>query len=146
MPWAQQPATLEGQLDWFRTSSAGWEAGHDFPYGVFLRGDVVGGTGFHVRNGPGVLEIGYWLSAAYEGRGIMSRVVRRLTEVARDIPGVTRLEIHCDAGNARSRAVAQRLGYRLDRTARVEPAAPGETGRHEFWTLDLDRPTRTPPR
>src|SRR5215472_2628482 len=36
-----------------------------------------------------------------------------LTKVALALPGVDRVEIHCDAANAPSAAIARNLGYRL---------------------------------
>ncbi len=43
------------------------------------------------------------------------------------------MEIHTDAGNARSAAVPQRLGYRLARVDTFEPRTRSETGRLQIW-------------
>jgi RimJ/RimL family protein N-acetyltransferase len=137
MPWAQAPVTLEQQREWWQGAVEMWRAGTGFTYGVFLGEDVVGGTGFHVRNGPGVLEIGYWLDSAYWGRGIMTNVTRALTEHAGTVPDVTAVEIHCDVANVRSAAIPQRLGYRLVDTRPVEVTSPGCVGREQIWRLEL---------
>lgn len=138
MPWAQQPVTVEGQLEWFRETTRAWDDGVGFHYGVFAAdGELIGGAGFHVRNGPGVLEIGYWLGRAHEGRGIMTRVTRRLTEVAADVEGVSRVEIHCDPDNLRSAAIPERLGYRLVELRDAEVTAPGQTGKLQVWAVDV---------
>ena len=52
------------------------------------------------------------------------------------LPGVNRVEIHCDAANAGSAAVARRLGYRLDRIEEWRPEAPGESGRLMIWVRE----------
>ena len=138
MPWAQAPITVEAQTQWFEAGEQHWDAGTEFTYGVFdAGGDVLGGTGFHVRNGPGVLEIGYWLRSDQEGRGLMTRVVQALTQAARDVPGATRVEIHCDIDNAGSAGVPRRVGYRLAEVRAVDAVAPAETGRQQIWVLDL---------
>jgi RimJ/RimL family protein N-acetyltransferase len=136
MPWAQQPQTVEAQLEWFREAERAWADGTNYVYGIFAAdGRLLGGTGFHIRNGPGVLEIGYWLTADAEGQGIVTRASAALTEAAARIDGVTRVEIHCDVANTRSSAVPRRLGYTLVRSEPREIAAPGESGRHEIWSI-----------
>src|SRR4051794_6226793 len=131
MPWAQALMTLDAQLTFFSETDKQWDEGTNFVYGIFdPSGRVVGGTGFHVRNGPGVLEIGYWLARDQVGRGLMTRVVDVLTKAAVDVEGVTRVQIHCDADNVRSSAIPKRLGYTLVRVEDREITAPGESGKH----------------
>lgn len=138
MPWAQEPMTIESQTQFFRDTDLQWDEGTNFVYGVFdPSGRVVGGTGYHVRNGPGALEIGYWLAADAVGRGLMTRVAEALTEAAVNVPGVTRVEIHCDAANVRSAAIPERLGYALVRVEEREVAAPAECGRHLIFAIAL---------
>ncbi|MEU6189370.1 hypothetical protein [Nocardia sp. NPDC047038] len=52
------------------------------------------------------------------------------------LPGVDRVEIHCDEANVRSAAVARRLGYRLDRIEPREKRAPAESGRGMYWVKE----------
>ena len=136
MPWAQDEVTIEVQRDWQRGSAEQWREGVDFTYGIFGPGDeVLGGCGFHVRNGPGVLEIGYWLRSDQQGRGLMTQVAGRLTEVALAVEGCTRVEIHTDPANVRSAAVPQRLGYELAGLRDAEVLAPAHTGKHQIWVF-----------
>jgi RimJ/RimL family protein N-acetyltransferase len=138
MEWAQQPLTVDGQMEWYRGSTDNWDDGTGFNWAVLTRaGELIGGAGFHVRNGPGVLEIGYWLRRDYEGRGIMTRVAAALTDVARGIDGVTCVEIHVDPDNVRSAAIPRRLGYTLAEIRDVERLAPAHTGTHQIWRLQL---------
>jgi len=138
MPWAQEPVTAETQLTWFHDSDKQWDDGTGFVYGIYdPAGHLVGGTGYHVRNGPGVLEIGYWQTRAASGKGLMTRVADALTKAAASVDGVTRVEIHCDADNVRSAAIPQRLGYRLLRVEDREITAPGECGRHLIYAIDV---------
>jgi RimJ/RimL family protein N-acetyltransferase len=138
MPWAQEPVTLDSQLSWFRESDQQWDQGTNFVYGIYdAAGQLVGGTGYHVRNGPGVLEIGYWLVERAVGHGLMTRVAEALTKAAASVDGVTRVEIHCDANNVRSAAIPHRLGYALVRVEPREIVAPGESGEHLIYAIDV---------
>jgi ribosomal-protein-serine acetyltransferase len=58
-------------------------------------------------------EFGYWVTEEMEGKGIITRCVRALMEYAIDNMGIHRFIIGCAATNHRSRAVAERLGYRV---------------------------------
>ncbi|HET7312278.1 MAG TPA: GNAT family N-acetyltransferase [Mycobacteriales bacterium] len=140
MPWAQEPATVEAQTAWWRgTLEPGEDGLRDLPYGIFdPDGHVIGGTGFHLRSGPGVVEIGYWLAVHETGRGLMTRVVSALIDAVRQAGGVRRVEIKCDAANERSAAVPRRLGFHVVREEEREPLAASETGRLVVWSLDLD--------
>ena len=138
MPWAQEPMTLDSQLAFFRDTDKQWDEGTNFVYGIFdPAGHIVGGTGFHVRNGPGVLEIGYWLTRQASGRGLMTRVVDALTTAGASVDSVARVEIHCDADNVRSAAIPKRLGYALLRVEDREILAPGESGKHLIFARDV---------
>lgn len=122
-----------------RAGSRAWEAGTDFMYLVGLDaepGGVVGALGLHGRIGPGALEIGYWVAARHAGRGIATTTAGALTEAALALPGIARVEIHCDEANGASAAVPRKLGYRLDRVAEAAVRAPAETGRQLIWVRE----------
>lgn len=61
-------------------------------------------------------EFGYWISAEWEGQGIITRCVCALMEYAIDFMGIDAFMIGCAVDNLRSRAVPERLGYRLHAT------------------------------
>lgn len=59
-------------------------------------------------------EIGYWISKDFEGRGIMTRAVIALLNLAFSDLGMNRVQIRCATGNERSRRIPIRLGFRLE--------------------------------
>ncbi|WP_406197205.1 GNAT family N-acetyltransferase [Kitasatospora sp. NBC_01560] len=136
LAWAAEAPTRALTAELARAGAAAWEAGTDFIYllGVDAEpGSVIGSFGLHARIGPGALELGYWVDAAYAGRGIATTAAQALTGAALALPGIGRVEIHCDRANGASAAVARKAGYRLARTAEVAVRAPGETGRQLVW-------------
>jgi ribosomal-protein-serine acetyltransferase len=75
-------------------------------------GEIRGAIGLH-RIDPlnRASSIGYWLDAASEGRGIVTRACRAIvTEGFRDF-GLHRIEIRCATGNQKSCAIPRRLGF-----------------------------------
>ncbi len=123
-----------------------WETGTDFIFSLLRpvghpderlpSAGVLGAIGLHRRIGPGAIEMGYWVHAAHAGRGYATAAARALTCAALALPGVHRVEIHCDVANAASAAIPRKLGYRLDRVQEREPHAVAETGRCIIWVLE----------
>ncbi|GAB3671162.1 GNAT family N-acetyltransferase [Actinocorallia lasiicapitis] len=138
MPWAAEPGTISDRVDFIETSRNDWEAGTAYNFGIFEGDRVVGSIGLMTRSGPGSLEIGYWLHSGWTGRGVMTKAAGTLTELALALPGVTRVEIHCDEGNKASAAIAARLGYTLACTANRTPAAASDTGRDQIWIKERE--------
>jgi RimJ/RimL family protein N-acetyltransferase len=121
-----------------------WAAGTDYIYSVITadEGTLVGAIGMHRRIGDGGIEIGYWTAAQQARRGFATEAAEALTSVALGMPGVTRVEIHCDEANIASNAIPRKLGYRLDRVDDHEPEAPGERGRRLIWVRESADPAR----
>ena len=144
MPWAQEPQTRAVLVDFIARADQSWEAGTDFHYGIWNTDEqeLRGGCGLHARIGPGALEIGYWVSRKHIGRGYAKAAAHALTHAALSLPGITRVEIHCDEANVRSAAVPRALGYRLDRVVADEIKAPGEVGRDMLWVFEDTHPTK----
>lgn len=118
-----------------------WNAREMFDYGIFERdgGAFLGKIGMHRRIGPHGIELGYWLDARAEGRGVISEAVAALIREASRLDGINRVEIHCDAANLRSQAVPKRLGFVLDRIEHRPIAAASETGKHMVWVYQPER-------
>jgi ribosomal-protein-serine acetyltransferase len=66
-----------------------------------------------LEDSPTAVEFGYWITEEHEGKGIITRCVSALMDYAMDNMDIQRFVIGCAANNQRSRAVPERLGYRL---------------------------------
>jgi RimJ/RimL family protein N-acetyltransferase len=148
MPWANAAsAERRSQLARVAEADQWWESGIGFTYSVVtaVGGTLVGEISLHRRAGDHMAEIGYWVAASQSGRGYATAAGTALTAVALALSGIKRTEIHCDAANGASAAVARKAGYRLERIEEREPEAPGESGRLMIWVRDrTDRPQAAP--
>jgi RimJ/RimL family protein N-acetyltransferase len=139
MPWAT-PAAAERRSQLSRVAEADqwWEAGIRYTYSVVTadHGTLVGEVALHRQSAGDTAEIGYWIAASQSGRGYGTSAAGAITGLALTLPGVVRVEIHCDVANGASSAIARKAGYRLDRIEKREPGAPGETGRLMIWVRD----------
>jgi len=74
---------------------------------------IAGTVGVHRINwGNRSTSLGYWLAADRQGRGIMTRAARAYVEHAFGPWDLRRISIEAAPENTRSRAVAERLGFR----------------------------------
>lgn len=140
MPWIRfEPQTVEQRAALIEEWSSEWDARTNFTMGIFEKEQLVGGTGFHLRGGEGVLEIGYWVHVDHTRRSIATRVSRALTEVAFGIDDVLEVRIGHDINNETSGRVPMRLGFGILGEHEREPEAPGEAGRVRLWSMTRER-------
>lgn len=112
MPWAIDTYGVTEAREYTELSVANWAKGTEFNYAIFTTvGELIGATGLMTRMGPGILEIGYWTSTPYAGRGHMTAAVKALTRVALTLPGVNRIVIKHNVANVASGRVAAKAGF-----------------------------------
>lgn len=70
------------------------------------------------------VEIGYWLDRAANGRGVMTRAVERVQDLAFQVGSANRVEIRCATENKASRAIPERLNFHLDGVLRSAEILP----------------------
>lgn len=143
MPWATLAAAdRANQLARVTEADQNWESGLGYVYSILTadHGTLIGEIALHRRASEHSMEMGYWIAASQSGRGYGTQASEAMTSVALDLPGVERVEIHCDAANGPSAAIARNLGYRLDRIEERTPEAPGESGRLMVWIRDHQQP------
>ena len=108
--WALSDQTLEGTAAFTRGQLSEFIAGSVLPT-VILSGDtIIGSASLRTDSSTRTAELGYWIDAAAEGRGVATRACAALlTEVPSR--GIRRVEIRTAVENVRSRRVAERLGF-----------------------------------
>ena len=127
LPFADEHQTVEESRDWIIRQMASWLLREDLAVGVWdtLTNRYLGGSGIHPHSWESrYFEIGYWLRLSATGHGYITEAVQLLTDYTFTRLAATRVEIRCDERNARSAAVAQRLGFVQEARLRNEMLAP----------------------
>jgi RimJ/RimL family protein N-acetyltransferase len=135
MAWADERPTRESAQGFLDHCEQTWADGSSYEYAIrdIGSGEVLGAIGMMRRIGEGGLEIGYWVRVDRTRRRIATTAAGAMTETGFAVDGVDRLEIHCDAANAASAAVAAHLGYQLIEVAPRPVVAPAESGQGMLW-------------
>jgi ribosomal-protein-serine acetyltransferase len=80
--------------------------------GIWYQNRLVGCIGYpHLDWANRKVEIGYWIDASMQGKGLGTRVCRALVTYAFDQYRLNKVEILCATGNTRSRAIPERPGF-----------------------------------
>jgi RimJ/RimL family protein N-acetyltransferase len=109
-------------------------AGEWFQFAVALRatGQLIGDcAAMPLADDPRQCEIGFTLAERYQGHGYATEAVRLLIGYLFTVRGKHRVIAYCDARNAPSAAVLERLAMRREGHLRESTWAKGE------WTDDL---------
>ena len=117
LPWVDQTREVADSRAAIERSLEEFESGTAVALALVDDGRTVGKIGLHDIGEPeGNAELGYWLAADARGRGRMTRAARAMVGHAFETLGLRRVWLTCDARNTSSRAVAERLGMRLEGT------------------------------
>jgi ribosomal-protein-serine acetyltransferase len=115
MHWATEDCDLEAIREFIRQSQISAAEKKNQELGIFLNHKLVGTIGFVLFNWASRrTEIGYWIAKDFEGQGIITKSCRELINYAFEKLELNRIEIRCATENVRSRAVAEKLDFKLD--------------------------------
>ena len=113
--WSGRVQSLEDTRQLIQRFADKQALGDGFHAGLWLADQLAGGVVVHFINRESrKSEIGYWLGAEYVGRGLVTRAARAVIERLFTVEGLHRIEIQAVTDNQPSRAVAERLGFRLE--------------------------------
>jgi ribosomal-protein-serine acetyltransferase len=112
LPWVDRTHSAADVRDFIAARLEQFEAQQGPNAAIWLDGEIVGAVGCHPidwlnRN----CSIGYWLDAAHQGKGVITRAVAALVDYLFEELGLHRVTIQCGTGNFRSCAIPERLGF-----------------------------------
>lgn len=86
---------------------------------ILYKGKIVGKIGFNsINQANKVATVGYMLDEAFQGNGIMTRAAKGMLKLAFEEYNLNKVEIHVAQGNAKSRNIPVRLGFKEEGTIR----------------------------
>ncbi|MCB5912057.1 GNAT family N-acetyltransferase [Streptomyces pinistramenti] len=130
----------------------GWRQDTEYSFAVCSRQDgfLIGTMGLmrlaRLRTPERQAELGYWTAKERRGQGYTVEAARAVARWAFQDLGVERLEWLAEAGNEASRAVARKVGFRMEGTLRAKLVHAGT--RRDLWIgslLPSDLPDPTEP-
>ena len=112
LPWLGDLRSVAAVREFVREAMVMEERVTDFFYVVRCRGEICGLVNLgEVDLYDGVATMGYWICSAHTGRGLASRAVSRLMNIAFVEKRLHKLEIRCAEKNIKSRLIPERLGF-----------------------------------
>lgn len=106
-----QPSDVEAFIAAVRKAYAAEES---YTFAIRFRGQVAGIVSVVVSAVQNSGEIGYWIGADFEGKGVVTKAVRAVTEFAFEELRLHRVAIYVAVPNERSANVAMRAGFRFE--------------------------------
>lgn len=113
MPWAlHEPVSFEERVTWLRTQRGNFDLGGEMVYGIFSKDEteIWGSLGL-VRGDVDERELGYWVHAKQDGKGIATEAAAALVRVGFVIEDLEAIEVRCLPSNVKSARIPEKLGF-----------------------------------
>ena len=135
LPWPESAAEPAGARTWLQAYADGGN-GRVLAAGVFDGPEIVGGALLAHHDPPTAsVELGCWATSGVQGLGVARAASEALIVYARTELAVERVAWQSTTVNGRSRALAERLGFRYEGTLRSAYVLRDE--RHDIDVLSL---------
>ncbi len=110
--WVDGNQSIADSHNFIRGTLQQFANNNGFQAGIWFQGALAGIIGYnYIDWHNSKAELGYWLGAPFQGHGLVTRACQALIDYSFDDLHLNRIEILCAAGNLRSRAVPERLGF-----------------------------------
>ena len=127
LPWVDMSTEVEHTLNFIKTSLQQFAGNDGFAGGIWCGKEFIGGIGTHRIDWLNRrVEIGYWISQKFQGRGLVTDACRAMIDHAFQEWKLNRVEIHCAPENEKSCAIPKRLGFQFEATLREAQLVNGK--------------------
>ncbi|MCB0191975.1 MAG: GNAT family N-acetyltransferase [Anaerolineae bacterium] len=112
LPWVDSTTSIKHSQAFVESALQQYTSNEGFQTAILHHNNLIGMVGYHTidwtnRN----VEIGYWIAADFQGRGLMTQACRFLVNYAFTTLKLNRVVIRCAVGNSKSAAIPKRLGF-----------------------------------
>lgn len=115
LPWVVKPFTIHTVLSYIEMSDRKRLQQSGYEFVIIHNKKICGIIGLqHIDWENRKANIGYWIGKASEGRGIILRSADAVIKMAFEDLKLNRIEMYCAEKNVRSRAVPERLSFRIE--------------------------------
>ncbi len=115
LPWLDGSRRIEDTRTFIVCAVERRRAGRGSVWAIEQAGALCGVAGFNgIEPSNRLCEIGYWLSEAHQGHGIVTRSISRLIRHAFEDLNLNRITIPIAVENKQNRAVPERLGFHIE--------------------------------
>ena len=115
LPWLDNTNSPDDETTFINGLLEEYRKGEGINYAIRLDGRFIGGMSLNwIDRGNRGCGVGYWLSEEFTGQGIVTRCCDRLMGHCFDDLGLHRFVLEAATENFASRAIAERLGMRLE--------------------------------
>jgi len=137
LTWVDKTRRVDDSLAFIRSGLQQLSRCDGFHLGIWCADALAGVLGVHwIDWANRRTSLGYWLGAGFQGRGLMTRSVAAVLDFLFDEWNLHRVEVRAAVTNFRSRAVPERLGFRLEGVLRgVERFADGSYRDHAVYAM-----------
>jgi ribosomal-protein-serine acetyltransferase len=112
MEWVKPDHSLFDYEKFIDREIRGTDENERLGFGIFCGNRLIGTIGLMNFDWDArVTEIGYWIDAAEEGKGIVSKACEILIDFVFGELAINRIQIRCAAPNLRSWAIPERFGF-----------------------------------
>lgn len=112
---------VEDETNYLKMKLTGYVEGTDCLFLIGYEGEIVGSIDIHFINQQANRgEIGYMISSSYTNKGIVTKCVKKVCEIAFEELGLNKLALMADVENLPSNKVAQKAGFSLVGTLKEE--------------------------
>jgi ribosomal-protein-serine acetyltransferase len=136
LPWVDLVTSEQDSRSFLANVTAQREDGRGPTFGILCDGALSGVVGYlpiDLANRIG--EIGYWLAPRAQGRGVMTQCCQFVVRYGFLTLDLNRIQIAAGTDNHDSRAIPERLGFKLEGILRAREALYGTFIDHALYSL-----------
>jgi ribosomal-protein-serine acetyltransferase len=144
LAWPVHADSEEFFLLFVNKSIDDYTEGKSLTCAMVFEGEVVGNISFNtLSQALKKVEIGYWLSKDFQGKGIVTKSVLKFISYAFNQLDMEVVQISAAVGNTASRKVCDRLGFKLDGIIKNSENLNGRIVDHAVYSLNHEQWLKT---